>query len=84
MFMNDTTRLVPIRQFQRNFYKEIKDLPLVITKNKLPFLRVTTYSPDTTISGVTIKEKELPVTTPKPSKKFCKHGYMKGLCKYGC
>lgn len=39
-----TIRKVGLRDFQRRFYTEIKDLPAIVTKNKEPYLMVMPYA----------------------------------------
>ena len=34
-------RTVNIRQFQRNFYQEIKELPIVVTRRKQPIFVIS-------------------------------------------
>jgi len=39
--MKKRTKRVNIRSFQRELYKYLEDLPLIVTKRGKPFLKVT-------------------------------------------
>lgn len=53
-------RQISIRQFQRSFYTEIKNLPITVAKNNKPLFIVTTFDKIVTTSKN--------VTTSKPAK----------------
>lgn len=51
-----TMRSVPIRQFQRGMYQEIKDLPVSVTRNGEPLFVVT--SPENVVTTPSQPQKE--------------------------
>lgn len=51
---------VTIKEFQKNLYASIKELPLVITKNGQPFLKVEAFSKE--VASPTIR----PILKPEP------------------
>lgn len=50
--MNENEHLpkVGLREFQRDFYKHIKSAPLVLTRNKKPYLIVAPYEDATMVA----------------------------------
>lgn len=54
---------VTIKDFQKNLYASIKELPLIITKNGQPFLKVEAFSKEVnspTIRPIVIRKESLP------------------------
>lgn len=65
-------RSISIRQFQRNFYKEIATLPIVVTKNNKPVFVVTLPTPNVVTSDSQQAKPKIVVTnvtTTKPLEK---------------
>ena len=58
----DIMNTVSIREFQRNMYRYLKDLPIVVTKNSNPLFYVVT---DPTVSFNKVASPEM-VKTSKP------------------
>lgn len=38
-------RKIGLREFNRNFYKQLKDVPFILTKDKKPYMIVLPYNP---------------------------------------
>jgi hypothetical protein len=71
-------KTITIKQFQKNIYKELEDLPLVVTRLKKPLFVVTLFDEKvaTTPKVVTSKPKKVAtMKSPKIDDDFqCKHG----------
>jgi len=87
-------RTISIRQFQQNFHKELKDVPFVISRRRIPVFVLTTITDNNNV--VTIKPKvNKPAVMPKPKQppkvpktireekpssfKKCPHGVLLGI-----
>ena len=83
---------VNIRDFTRNPYKHLHNLPLRVTrKGKTAFYVVATLEnvvtikpPKTVATPKTVKEVKKQLKKELKDAGMCKHGYSYGLCKYGC
>jgi len=79
-----TIRFITIRQFNRNFYQEIKQLPIIVTRKGKALLKVTDNLIEETnqIKPKKPNKPKTPTINKKPT--LCKHGSALGLCKHGC
>ena len=75
---------VSIREFQRNMYRHLKDLPIVVTKNSNPLFYVVTNPtvPFNTIASPEMVKISKPVATGVKKKidkdDFCPHFIYQG------
>lgn len=62
--------IITIRQFQREFYKHLDELPLVVTKNGEPYLKImdVTTSKDN-VTTISDKTEHVATSTPGENKK---------------
>ncbi len=89
---------VSIKEFQKNIYEYLEKVPLIITKRGIPFLRIEPFTKKGDgIDGRTTEVGKRVLRQPKivhrevirqgQEKKgveVCKHGMMRGVCKFGC
>ena len=78
-------RSISIRQFQHHLYEELASLPFTVTRKGKPSFNVTTIEKVTTSDVTTIKTVgDAKKVVEKFTLNVCKHGFRKGLCKFGC